>query len=320
MVLLLRGQETSFISACTKPFHFRESRVSDRLGHTARHGALCSLTGGTVADSLHNVNRLRIAENPQIRELAKRLYLAERNCSPIDPLAREHTDLEPRDAYAIQEAYAELHMADGAKLVGRKIGATSKAIQELFSIDVPDYGHIFDDMVVENGGSISRAELIQPMVEPELGFILGEDLRGPGVSRYDVLKRTRAIVPCLEIIDSRITDWNIQFVDTVADNGSSARCVFGDEVEYDDTDLSLVEAEMRHNREVAGTATGKAVLGHPAEAVAWLANALADFDRYLRADDYILSGSFMAAVRAEAGDTFEVSFTGGFGRVSCRFF
>jgi len=275
-------------------------------------------TPGPADILLHIVNSLRITENPEIKALAERLYNAERDRRPMAPLTRHRRDIAVREAYAIQEAYAELRQADGAQLVGRKIGATSKAIQELFNIDVPDYGHIFDDMVVGDGSAIVREELIQPMVEPELAFILDSDLQGPGISRDDVLTVTRSIVPCLEIIDSRITDWEIAFVDTVADNGSSARCVFGPEITPDGLDLADVQAEMRHNGEVIGTAKGTAVLGHPAEAVAWLANALAEFGRGLRADDYVLSGSFMTAVRAEAGDLFEASFTG-LGAVSCRF-
>jgi 2-keto-4-pentenoate hydratase len=249
--------------------------------------------------------------------LAQEIFDAERAARPLEPLSARNPELTPRDAYAVQQAYADLRVQQGARLVGRKIGATSRAIQELFSIDTPDYGHIFDDMVVEDG-SMERARLIQPMVEPELAFILDRDMRGPGVTRSDVLGATRTIIPCLEVIDSRIVDWKIAFVDTVADNGSSARCIFGEPVPYDGLELASVEAVMSRNGEVVGRATGEAVLGHPAESVAWLANVLGDLDSGLRAGEYVLSGSFMTAIRGERGDRFDATFSD-LGSVSCHF-
>jgi 2-keto-4-pentenoate hydratase len=249
--------------------------------------------------------------------LAEEIFEAERRASPLEPLSARHPALTPRDAYAVQQAYADLRVQHGARHVGRKIGATSRAIQELFSIDTPDYGHIFDDMVAEDG-AVDRDRLIQPMVEPELAFILDRDLRGPGVTRSDVLGATRTVIPCLEVIDSRITDWQIAFVDTVADNGSSARCVFGEAVPFDGRDLASVEAVMSRNGDVVGRATGVAVLGHPAESVAWLANVLGDLGSGLRAGEYVLSGSFMTAVRGERGDRFDATFSG-LGSVSCHF-
>jgi 2-keto-4-pentenoate hydratase len=249
--------------------------------------------------------------------LAEEIFDAERAARPLEPLSARRPDLTSRDAYAVQQAYAELRAQNGARLVGRKIGATSRAIQELFDIDTPDYGHIFDDMVVEGGG-IERARLIQPLVEPELAFILDRDLRGPGVTRADVLGATRTIIPCLEIIDSRIADWKIAFVDTVADNGSSARCVFGEAVAFDGRDLSAVEAVMSKNGEEVGRAAGAAVLGHPAESVAWLANVLGELGSGLRAEEYVLSGSFMTAIRGERGDSFDAVFSD-LGSVFCHF-
>ena len=250
--------------------------------------------------------------------LAEELLDAERSARPLQPLSVRHPELTPRDAYAVQQAYAELRVRAGARLVGRKIGATSRAIQELFSIDTPDYGHIFDDMVVADGGAMELDSLIQPMVEPELAFILDRDVSGPGVTRPDVLDATRTIIPCLEVIDSRIVDWQIAFVDTVADNGSSARCIFGEAVPYAGRELAAVAGVMSRNGKVTGRATGEAVLGHPAEAVAWLANALGELGSGLRAGEYVLSGSFMTAIRAERGDRFEGSFSG-LGSVSCHF-
>jgi 2-keto-4-pentenoate hydratase len=253
-----------------------------------------------------------------VTKLARELYAAERAATSVPPLSERHPGLTATDAYAIQEGYADLRRARGARLVGRKIGATSQAIQDLFGIDTPDYGHIFEDMCIEDGGAVRREALIQPMVEPELAFVLDRELRGPGVTRTDVLAAIQSVVPCLEVIDSRIDDWRIAFVDTVADNGSSARCVFGDEREADSLDLAAVEGELYRNGELVARATGDAVLGHPADAVAWLANALGTYSRSLREGDYVLSGSFTTAVPAQAGDSFEASFSG-FGPVSCHF-
>ena len=265
------------------------------------------------------VNVSRISGSVDVAALGRALYEAERDRRAIAPLTSASPDITPEDAYAIQEAYAALRVADGARLAGRKIGATSKAIQQLFGIDTPDYGHVFDDMVVPDGGTIERAALIQPMVEPELAFILDTDLAGPSVTRDDVLAVTREVIGCIEVIDSRIAEWKIAFADTVADNGSSARAVFSsDRIPIDGLDLATVEAELVRNGERAGVATGSAVLGHPAEAVAWLANSLGGFGRTLRAGEYVLSGSFMTAVPAEAGDTFEARFSG-VGAVSCSF-
>lgn len=253
-----------------------------------------------------------------VTSLAQALFDAERSCSTLAPLSEGHPELTPSDAYAVQDAYADLRRAEGARLVGRKIGATSEAIQRLFSIDTPDYGHIFDDMVLPDGAVVSLDELIQPMVEPELAFRLDRELRGPGVTRDDVLAATAEIVPCIEIIDSRITDWRIAFVDTVADNGSSARCILGQPIARDGLDLVAQVAELRRNDELVERATGAAVLGHPADSVAWLANAIGPYGHALEAGAYVLSGSFTTAVRAQPGDAFTAHFPGA-GSVSCRF-
>jgi 2-keto-4-pentenoate hydratase len=254
-----------------------------------------------------------------VADIGRKLYEAERNATTLSPLRFLAPDLDPAGAYAIQEAYADLRRGDGAKLIGRKIGCTSQAIQELFGIDTPDFGHIFDDMVVEDGGEIAADALIAPMVEPEVAFLLERELRGPDVDRAAVLEATGTVMPCLEIIDSRIHDWQIEFIDTVADNGSSARCVFGTKAtSISRWDLAEIEVTMLHNGQEVAKGTGAAVLGHPADSVAWLANALAPYGRSLRAGEYVLSGSMTTAVRAAKGDQFEADF-GDFGRVSCEF-
>ena len=253
-----------------------------------------------------------------IAKIAEDILLAERRAAPLEPLSRRHPSLTAADAYAIQEEYATLRRSEGAHLVGRKIGCTSIAVQELFGIDQPDYGQVFDEMLVPNGGSIERDSLIDPMAEPEIAFLLERRLQGPGVSIADVLAATQSVAPCIEVIDSRIAGWEIQFVDTVADNGSSARAILGDPIGWGDLALDAIEVTFTRNGELVARATSDAVLGHPAAAVAWLANALAPFGRSLESGQTVLSGSITTAVRASAGDVFEAVFEG-LGSASCRF-
>lgn len=254
-----------------------------------------------------------------VAELGREIYLAEQKAVPFEPLSRRHPDLDPSAAYAVQEEYVRLRTEHGARLVGRKIGCTSKAIQDLFGIDTPDYGHLFDDMVVPAGGTIATSELIAPMVEPEITFVLGQDLRGPNVTAEDVLAATVRVLPSLEIIDSRIRDWGIVFADTVADNGSSARCVFGPETTYD-SGLDLVAERVRLLRDdnEFDTGSGADVLGHPAASVAWLANAIAAYGGALRAGDYVMSGSMTRAAPVRPGETYVAEFDT-LGSVSCLF-
>lgn len=258
-------------------------------------------------------------EAKTLAELGREIYLAEQKATPLEPLSARHPDLASSAAYAVQEEYVRLRTEQGARLVGRKIGCTSRAIQELFGIDTPDYGHLFDDMVVPVGGTIATSELIAPMVEPEIAFVLGEDLRGPNITAEDVLRATVRLYPALEIIDSRIRDWRIVFTDTVADNGSSARCIFGAATAYD-TGIDLVAERVRLLRDGAefDSGDGAAVLGHPATAVAWLANAIAGYGGALRAGDYVLSGSMTRAAPVQRGETFVAEF-GTLGSVSCHF-
>jgi 2-keto-4-pentenoate hydratase len=173
-------------------------------------------------------------------------------------------------------------------------------------------------MVVADGAMIDTTELIAPMVEPEIAFRLASDLRGPGVTLDDVLAAAATVAPCLEIIDSRIVDWQIRFVDTVADNGSSARCVIGAEVPFDGRDLAAETVVLLEDGAELMSATGEAALGHPANAVAWLANSLGDLGRGLRAGEWVLSGSLTSAARIVAGTHYTASF-GTIGRVSCAF-
>jgi 2-keto-4-pentenoate hydratase len=261
----------------------------------------------------------RTLSDAEVDQLAEAILTAERQATPIPPLTEQHPHMTLADAYAVQQGYAERRMRDGARLVGHKVGATSKAIQELFGIATPDFGHLFDDMLVAEHEPMPVAQLIEPMTEPELAFVLDRELRGPGVSADDVIAATRHVLPCIEVIDSRVRSWQIKLPDTVADNGSSARFIVGaTPVQIGALDLAAEEGRLIRNGEVAATGRGEAVLGHPALAVAWLANALSEFGAALPADAYVLSGSMTTAVRARPGDRYQAVFTN-IGSVGCRF-
>jgi 2-keto-4-pentenoate hydratase len=251
-----------------------------------------------------------------IPQLGKEIYEAERAARAIPPMSARHADLTPRDAYAIQAEYARLRAQDGATLVGRKIGATSRAIQDQFGVGTPDYGHLFDDMVIADGGEVVLTELIAPMVEPEIAFRIGRPLTGPGLTAADVLAATSAVCPALEIIDSRFT-WEITFVDTVADNGSSARCIFGrEQMMPSEEDLLAEMVRLSVDGALLAEGPATAALGHPAGSVAWLANSLAEFGAGLRPDDLVLSGALTRAMPLRPGSEYTAAFRI-LGSVSC---
>ena len=254
------------------------------------------------------------------REIAKRLYDAEQNARPIERLTDQYQDLDPAYAYAIQENYVEIRCMSGAKVVGHKIGCTSQPLQELFGIDTPDFGHLLDEMQREDGAEIDLSRLIQPMVEPEVAIRLGRNLQGPGITSADVLAATDTVFPALEIIDSRIRGWNIGFADTVADNGSSSLFVLGNETKLDDgIDLAAEFVSFRRNGEEIDSDYAKAVLGHPLNSIAWLANSIGEFGGELKAGEIVLSGSITKAARVQRDDAYEAKFST-LGTVSCRFY
>jgi 2-keto-4-pentenoate hydratase len=255
----------------------------------------------------------------QVQQLGRRLFDDERAARAGVPLSEAHPDMTVADAYAVQLSYVSARTTAGARVAGHKVGCTNPVIQQLFNIAEPDYGHLLDDMLLFDGATISMRTLVQPRVEPEVAFVLREPLRGPGVTPARVLLATAGVLPCFEIIDSRIEDWRIKFVDTVADNGSSARCVLGDRVvPVDQLDLRLLGVVLECNGEVVATGAGAAALGHPAAAVAWLANTLGERGQFLDAGHIVLPGALTTAPTAHAGDVFHASFAG-LGTVRCRF-
>ncbi|KIL35825.1 2-keto-4-pentenoate hydratase [Cohnella kolymensis] len=223
----------------------------------------------------------------------------------VEPLTALDPELTIQDAYQVQLHTIDKKVQAGSKIVGKKIGLTSLAMQKLLGVDQPDYGHLLDDMVVHNGGEVPFHRVLQPKVEAEIAFVLKKDLIGPRVSALDVLLATDYVVAALEIVDSRVADWKIKLQDTVADNASSGLYVLGDKrVKPDAVDLSMVGSVLYKNGEMMNTGVGAAALGHPATCVAWLANKLFEFGITLKAGEVILSGALSAAVNAEPGDRF----------------
>ncbi|MEH7356153.1 2-keto-4-pentenoate hydratase [Neobacillus drentensis] len=245
----------------------------------------------------------------KLKQFAEQLAEAETTRIGMDPLTSVDLDLTEKNAYYIQLENINKKINQGQKIVGKKIGLTSLAMQNLLGVDEPDYGHLLDSMVMENGGRISMEQVLQPKVEAEIAFILKKELRGPNVTTLDVLQATEYVVPALEIVDSRIKDWKIKLADTVADNASSGFYVLGGKpTRPQDIDLELIGMIFTKNGELVNTGVGAAALGNPATCVAWLANKLSEFDIPLRAGEVILSGALSAAEPARAGDSFTARF------------
>ncbi|MEO6349146.1 MAG: fumarylacetoacetate hydrolase family protein [Candidatus Limnocylindrales bacterium] len=240
----------------------------------------------------------------QTASLAIELEAAERDRAPVQPISARVPGFSLEQAYAVQSAVIGRRLAGGAQLVGHKVGLTNVAMQKQLGVDEPDFGRLLDDMEIAADGEISMATLIQPRIEPEIAFILGSSLVGPGVTMADVLAATEAVAPVLEIIDSRIADWRITLVDTVADNASSSRFVLGPRRAVGSLDLAEIEGRLEVDGTSVGSGVGAAVLGHPAAAVAWLANSLAAFGESLAAGEVIIPGALCASVPLVVGSTF----------------
>lgn len=252
--------------------------------------------------------------------IAESLATAEATRRPTPPLTSKHPELTVADAYEIQSLNARARVEAGAEVVGHKIGLTAKPMQEMLGVDEPDFGRLFSDDVAESGISLDASELIAPRVEPEIAFILGGRLAGPGVTREDVIAATDYVVPALEVIDSRIADWKIKLVDTIADNASCARVVLGTKrTSISAVDLASETVDLKRNGNVVEHGAGEAVLGHPAEAIAWLANAVAGHGVELEPGHVLMPGSLTAAIDFEPGDGVRADFgTLGSVEVSCR--
>ncbi|MCM3727211.1 2-keto-4-pentenoate hydratase [Neobacillus cucumis] len=254
-----------------------------------------------------------------IEQAVKQLWEADNNKEPIAPLTEMYPNLTLEDAYAIQKQVQAWKLDSGSRVIGHKIGLTSKAMQNALGVPEPDFGSLFDDTLLPEGSFVDYQQFLQPKVEAELAFVMKHDLKGPGVHFHDVIRATDYIVPAFEIIDSRIRNWEIKIQDTVADNASYGALVLGSHgIRVSDLDLRTIGLVLEQNGEVIDTAAGAAVLGHPAAAVAWLCNKLAAFGEGLKAGDIVLSGSFTKAYEAKPGDVYTAHF-GGVGSVQVGF-
>ncbi|MFT4823849.1 MAG: 2-oxopent-4-enoate/cis-2-oxohex-4-enoate hydratase [Halioglobus sp.] len=256
-----------------------------------------------------------------IASLGDELYEALRSHSSVPPITDRMPDITIEDAY-----YISLHMlnrrveSDGEILVGKKIGVTSAPVQEMLGVFQPDFGFLTDAMRYEDGAAIPIAgNLIQPRAEGEIAFRLKKDLVGPGVTEQDVLDATQSIMPCFEIVDSRIDDWKIKIQDTVADNASCGVYTLGShEVDPRGVDLPNLQMKVYKNGELHSEGQGSAVQGNPLTAVAWLANTLGEFGIPFKAGEVILSGSLVPLIPVVAGDKMHLELVG-VGTASCSF-
>lgn len=256
-----------------------------------------------------------------ITALGDELFNALRGRTTLAPLTQRHPGISLEQAYRISLRILQRRESLGERLVGKKIGVTSRAVQQMLDVHQPDFGFLTHAMQVADGSEVSFAchQLIQPRAEGEIAFILGEDLQGPGITAQDVLAATQAVAPCFEIVDSRIDNWQIRIQDTVADNASCGVFALGAaRIDPRELDLARVEMHILKNGQPAGSGLGSAVQGHPCEAVAWLANTLGELGMPLRRGEIILSGALAPLIPLVPGDRLTLSMSG-LGNASLRF-
>ncbi len=252
-------------------------------------------------------------------EVAADLARAERDRVAVSPLVDRYPGIDVVDAYEIQLLNIQRRLKAGAKVVGHKVGLSSKAMQQMMGVDEPDYGHLLAEMEVFEDTPVDTSKYLLPRVEVEVGFVLGADLPGEDCTEADVLAATVAYAPSIELIDSRIKDWKIGLADTISDNASSAGFVLGKQrVAPTDIDIKAIDAVLTRNGEVIAEGRSDAVLGDPVIAVAWLARKVATFGVRLKKGDIVLPGSCTRAIDARPGDEFHAEFSG-LGSVRLRF-
>ncbi|WP_324172144.1 fumarylacetoacetate hydrolase family protein [Sulfurimonas sp.] len=256
-----------------------------------------------------------------INKYGEELYNSLKNCEPIEALTAREPNITIADAYAIQDVLIKNRIKkDGSHIIGKKIGVTAKVVMNLLGVNQPDFGYLLSDMIYNDGDVIDiTSNMIQPKAEGEIAFVLKEDLQGPGVTASDVIKATKFVMPCFEIVDSRVKDWKIKIQDTVADNASCGYIVFGGKaVDIKDVDLITCGMTLERNGELLQTGAGAATLGSPVNAVVWLANTLGKLGVGLKAGEVILSGALSGMVPIKSGDSMSINI-GGIGSASVRF-
>ncbi|WP_411703624.1 2-oxo-hept-4-ene-1,7-dioate hydratase [Edaphovirga cremea] len=260
-----------------------------------------------------------------VTHIAQRLHQAERNREQIRQISLDYPEITIEDAYAIQRHWVDLKIKEGRVLKGHKIGLTSRAMQLSSQITEPDYGALLDDMFFPEGGDIPIDNFIVPRIEVELAFVLAKPLSGPNCTLFDVYNATDYVIPALELIDARCpnvdpqTQRSRKVFDTISDNAANAGVILGGRpIKPDALDLRWISALLYRNGVIEESGVAAAVLNHPANGVAWLANKLFAHDVQLEAGQIILGGSFTRPVAAHRGDTFHVDY-GQMGSISCRF-
>lgn len=259
-------------------------------------------------------------DQTKIDQYGDELFAALSSRRSVEPLTDREPDITIDDAYYISLRMLDKRLAAGETVIGKKIGVTSKAVQSMLNVHQPDFGFLTDHMVYANGDELPiSTKLIAPRAEGEIAFVLKHDLTGPGVTNAQVLAAAECVMPCFEIVDSRIRDWQIKIQDTIADNASCGLFVLGDSaISPRRIDLTTCGMVMEKNGDIVATGAGAAALGSPLNCVAWLANTLGRFGISLKAGEVILSGSLVPLVPVVAGDFMQVSI-GGMGSAQVRF-
>ena len=246
-----------------------------------------------------------------VERLGGELFAALKEGRALPPLTSREPSITIDDAYRISLDFLKRRRETGERVVGKKIGVTSRVVMDMLGVHQPDFGFLTDTMLVPSGSSVSVAgRLIQPRAEAEIAFQLKDSLKGPGVGEAAVLAATASIHPCFEIVDSRITDWKIRIEDTIADNASCGLFVLGPPTDPEGFDFETCGVVVRKNDEIVSTGAGAAALGSPLSAVAWLANTLGRYGISLEAGDIILSGSLVPLEPAHPGDRFHAKIAG----------
>lgn len=253
-------------------------------------------------------------------EWSDKIMEAEKQRKGIEPLTEQLKHISLKDAYSIQLELIHKKVINGDRITGKKIGLTSEAMQKLLKVDEPDYGHLLASMEIKNN-ELDCSQCLKPRVEAEIAFVLKEDLKGPNVTVENVKEATDYVVASIEVVDSRIKNWNIKLLDTIADNASSAKYVLGEKkLTLDQINLPSVKMDFYKNGQLMNSGKGTDVLGDPATCVAWLVNKLADFNIGLEKGEIVLSGALSSAIDAVEGDTFMADFGETLGKVEliCR--
>ncbi|MFT4760415.1 MAG: 2-keto-4-pentenoate hydratase [Paraglaciecola sp.] len=246
-----------------------------------------------------------------IESAAKRLREAAQKRITCDPIRNLIGELDVEKAYAIQEINTALRIAKGGKIVGRKIGLTSPAVQKQLGVDQPDFGMLWADTEVWNNGEISMQELMQPKVEAEIAFVLGKDLTSETLTTVDIISAIDYVLASIEIVGSRIEGWNIRIADTIADNASASHFVVGHKpVKLENLDFINCGMSMYKNGEKVSEGKGSACMGSPINAMLWLAQTMVKVGKPMRAGEVILTGALGPMVVVEAGDSVRAEFEG----------